>query len=96
MKDGHHLFLICGFTQIIVTQLHTGECKGHPSCIKTTPRPPHEASHFRKKVLIKSGTTNTRVVHMASFKFEKDHSMPSFHTKVFFLRKYVREEANFP
>jgi hypothetical protein len=28
MKDGHHLFLIGGFSQIVVTQLLTGECQG--------------------------------------------------------------------
>jgi hypothetical protein len=30
MKDGHHLFLVGLFSQIVITQLLTGECQGAP------------------------------------------------------------------
>jgi hypothetical protein len=53
MKDGHHLFLIGGFSQIVITQLLIGECQGTPFLHQDTPRPLLEASHSKTKVLVK-------------------------------------------
>jgi hypothetical protein len=58
--------------------------------------PFHAASNLRKNVLAKSGSTNTRVVHIVSFKAWKDWSTTSVQLKSFLLRRCMRRAIIFP
>jgi len=49
-----------------------------------------------RKVLLKSGTTNTRVVHMEFFKVVNEYVSTSLETKALFLRTKVRGYVIFP
>jgi hypothetical protein len=91
---------IISFSYVDLPKLWSRYClpvnaKGHPSCINATLRPLLEASHSKTKVLVKCGTNKTRVVHMESFKVEKECLMISFQTKAFFLSSDVKGDFFF-
>jgi len=96
MHDDHHLFLICGFTQILATQLFIDECKRVPFLHHIAPRPLPKASDSKTKFLVKYGTTNTGVVHMESFKYEKACLVASFQIKELFFSSEVKGATHFP
>lgn len=68
MKEGHHLFLTDGFTQIYVN---------------IAPRPLRDAPHSRTKVLVKSGTTKMGEVLATYSKAKKVCSSTLLHTDAF-------------
>jgi hypothetical protein len=69
--------------------------KGHISFINIDPIPLLEASHSKKKFLLKVGTTNN-VVHMEFFKAAKACTATSLQKRALFLRSEVRGAAIFP
>jgi hypothetical protein len=64
--------------------------------MRIAPMPLSNASHSRKKVLVKSGSAKTRVVHIASLKAWKDWSVIGVQLKALFLRRVVRGATIFP
>ena len=69
------------------------KAKGCPSYDKMDPSPQLEASHFKKKVLLKSNMASTCVVCMASLRFEKSYFVVSCKETTFFFRNDVKGVA---
>jgi hypothetical protein len=64
--------------------------KGHPYVMRDSLITLLDASHYRIKVLVKSGRASTGVVHIDSFKVWKDWSVVGVQLKSLFLRIFVR------